>query len=296
MDLIDILTSAAFWAAAIRIASPLIFATMGELICERAGVLNLGIEGIMVAGAFAGWIAVWAGLPLWGGVAVAFAAGMAFGLLQALEENTKNRFFQGGVFANAVFFSLILIGFLYVQLSGFNGFRPYSQTWKAMMVVNGLFFLILFLVWAFRSRRTVNKTLIFSLSPLLLFFIIHFTIPDLTRESKSPGPLLEQYAQDISDEDIIISDDNSIRAVGWYLKRSNVYILGGTGELDYGLKYKDAQGRLLDISSAVALIEHNRGKTILVARKKNIARWRNQLPQPVFQERSGSAGYVIWKY
>ncbi|WP_295535599.1 ABC transporter permease [uncultured Thioclava sp.] len=83
MDLIDILTSAAFWAAAIRIASPLIFATLGELICERAGVLNLGIEGIMVAGAFAGWIAVWAGLPLWGGVAVAFAAGMAFGLLHA---------------------------------------------------------------------------------------------------------------------------------------------------------------------------------------------------------------------
>ena len=51
-----------------RIASPLIFATMGELICERAGVLNLGIEGIMVAGAFAGWLAVYLGLPLWWGV------------------------------------------------------------------------------------------------------------------------------------------------------------------------------------------------------------------------------------
>ena len=48
-------------AAAIRIASPLIFATMGELISKRAGVLNLGIEGIMVADAFAGWISVWAG-------------------------------------------------------------------------------------------------------------------------------------------------------------------------------------------------------------------------------------------
>ena len=48
-----------FWAAAIRIASPLIFATMGELICERAGVLNLGIEGIMVVGAFAGWLTVY---------------------------------------------------------------------------------------------------------------------------------------------------------------------------------------------------------------------------------------------
>lgn len=84
MDLLDILLSASFWAAAIRIASPLIFATIGELICERAGVLNLGIEGIMVAGAFAGWISVWAGLPLWGGVAVALLVGMAFGALHSV--------------------------------------------------------------------------------------------------------------------------------------------------------------------------------------------------------------------
>ena len=79
MDILDILFSAAFWAATVRIASPLIFATLGELLCERAGVLNLGIEGIMVAGAFAGWIAVWAGLPLWGGVAVAFMVGAMLG-------------------------------------------------------------------------------------------------------------------------------------------------------------------------------------------------------------------------
>ncbi|WP_460275361.1 ABC transporter permease [Celeribacter sp. ULVN23_4] len=84
MDIIDILLSVSFWAAAIRIASPLIFATMGELICERAGVLNLGIEGIMVAGAFAGWFAVLSGLPLWAGVGVALLVGMAFGFLHAV--------------------------------------------------------------------------------------------------------------------------------------------------------------------------------------------------------------------
>jgi simple sugar transport system permease protein len=84
MDILEIFLSASFWAATIRIASPLIFATMGELICERAGVLNLGIEGIMVAGAFAGWIAVWAGLPLWGGVAVAMIVGMSLGGMHAL--------------------------------------------------------------------------------------------------------------------------------------------------------------------------------------------------------------------
>lgn len=83
MEILEILLSASFWAAAVRIASPLIFATMGELICERAGVLNLGIEGIMVVGAFAGWMAVYAGTGLWVGVLVALAAGMLFGLLHA---------------------------------------------------------------------------------------------------------------------------------------------------------------------------------------------------------------------
>jgi ABC-type uncharacterized transport system permease subunit len=58
----------------LRIATPLILGTLGVLLCERAGVLNLGIEGIMVAGAFAGWLAVLPGLPLWGGVAVAALA------------------------------------------------------------------------------------------------------------------------------------------------------------------------------------------------------------------------------
>src|SRR6056297_3840091 len=82
-EIIDILLSASFWAAAVRIASPLIFATLGEMICERAGILNLGIEGIMVLGAFAGWMAVYSGAGLWTGVAVAMVAGMLFGLLHA---------------------------------------------------------------------------------------------------------------------------------------------------------------------------------------------------------------------
>ena len=53
---LDILLSASFWAAALRIATPLMFGVLGALICERAGVLNLGIEGIFTAGAMAGWM------------------------------------------------------------------------------------------------------------------------------------------------------------------------------------------------------------------------------------------------
>ena len=82
-DIADILANSAFWVAVLRIATPLILGTLGVLLCERAGVLNLGIEGIMVAGAFTGWLSVYLGAPLWGGVLVAASTGMVFGLLHA---------------------------------------------------------------------------------------------------------------------------------------------------------------------------------------------------------------------
>ena len=81
VEAFEILFTASFWVAVVRIASPLIFATMGELICERAGVLNLGIEGIMAVGAFTGWMTVYLGGDLWTGVAVAALSGALFGLL-----------------------------------------------------------------------------------------------------------------------------------------------------------------------------------------------------------------------
>ena len=80
-DLLAIVTADSFWIATLRIATPLIFGVLGVLLCERAGVLNLGIEGIMVAGAFAGWFTVYAGGDLWAGVVVAAAVGAAIGLL-----------------------------------------------------------------------------------------------------------------------------------------------------------------------------------------------------------------------
>jgi general nucleoside transport system permease protein len=83
-ETLELLAGAPFWIAVLRIATPLILGTLGVLLCERAGVLNLGIEGIMVAGAFAGWFAVYQGAGLWTGVFVAAAIGALLGALHAL--------------------------------------------------------------------------------------------------------------------------------------------------------------------------------------------------------------------
>jgi len=84
MEAFDILTTASLWAAVLRIATPLIFGVLGALICERAGVLNLGIEGIMTMGAMVGWLTVYWGGDLWAGLAMAVLAGMVMGWLHAM--------------------------------------------------------------------------------------------------------------------------------------------------------------------------------------------------------------------
>jgi simple sugar transport system permease protein len=84
IDILQILISESFWAASLRISTPLIFGVLGALLCEKSGVLNLGIEGIFVAGAMSGWLAVWLGAGLIGGVIVAGLAGAFFGLIHAI--------------------------------------------------------------------------------------------------------------------------------------------------------------------------------------------------------------------
>ena len=72
-----------FWVAVLRIATPLILGTLGVLLCERAGVLNLGIEGIMVAGAFTGWLSGLPGRAAVGRRGRGALTGIVFGLLHA---------------------------------------------------------------------------------------------------------------------------------------------------------------------------------------------------------------------
>ena len=71
-------------AATLRVATPLIFGTMGELLSERSGILNLGIEGTMFLGAFVGFTVAHTTGNLWLGFLAAVVAGILAGLLMGL--------------------------------------------------------------------------------------------------------------------------------------------------------------------------------------------------------------------
>ncbi|HVN52861.1 MAG TPA: ABC transporter permease [Anaerolineaceae bacterium] len=71
-------------AATLRVATPLIYGTLGELFCERSGVLNLGIEGTLFLGAFTGFAAAYLSGSLWIGMLAAILAGALSGWLMSL--------------------------------------------------------------------------------------------------------------------------------------------------------------------------------------------------------------------
>ena len=75
-------------AATLRNATPLVYGTVGETYAERAGVLNLGIEGTMYAGAFTGFAVAWATASPLLGLLAAIAVGILAGALMALMTVT----------------------------------------------------------------------------------------------------------------------------------------------------------------------------------------------------------------
>ena len=75
-------------AATLRVATPLLLAAIGETYIERAGVLNLGIEGTMFFGAFVGFFVADLTGSLWTGFVAAVVSGVLSGLLMAFLSVT----------------------------------------------------------------------------------------------------------------------------------------------------------------------------------------------------------------
>ncbi|TFI55672.1 ABC transporter permease [Mastigocladus laminosus UU774] len=74
----------------LRAATPLILAALGELVAEKSGILNLGVEGMMLVGAASGFIAVSVTDNIYLGFLIALFAGMAIAFIHALLTITIN--------------------------------------------------------------------------------------------------------------------------------------------------------------------------------------------------------------
>ncbi len=110
-------------ASTIRNATPLAFAALGGLFSERSGVVNIGLEGLMLVAAFAGVAGTTASGSLAVGLVVALAAGVAFALVHAVATIT----FEADQIISGTAINLLALGgtgFLLVQLYGAGGTSP----------------------------------------------------------------------------------------------------------------------------------------------------------------------------
>jgi simple sugar transport system permease protein len=115
-----VITWSALTAATLRFATPLTFAAIGGLFSERSGVVNIGLEGMMLMGAFFGiygadrtdsWVA---------GILIGAAAGAALALVHAFFSiHLRSDQIVSGTAIN--FLALGLTGYLYIDLYGTEG-------------------------------------------------------------------------------------------------------------------------------------------------------------------------------
>jgi general nucleoside transport system permease protein len=116
----------ALGAATLRYATPLTFAAIGGLYCERSGVINVALEGMLLTGAFFGiwgaiWAHSWAGSWAWlVGLATAALAGMALAAIHAVWSiHLKVDQIISGTAIN--FLALGITGYLFIDKYGDSG-------------------------------------------------------------------------------------------------------------------------------------------------------------------------------
>jgi len=119
------------FAAAVRMATPIVFASLGGIFSERVGIINVGLEGMMLTSAFSGVaITFFTGNP-WLGVLAAILAGGLLGLLHALLTVK----FIGNQIVSGTGINIFALGFTAYMSQVLWGSRGASETVQGLNVV-----------------------------------------------------------------------------------------------------------------------------------------------------------------
>ena len=158
-------------AAAVQSGTPVLYATLGEIFTEKSGVLNLGVEGAMILGALAGFIAAkFTGSPVIGFLAAGIAGSLATSI-----HGVVCLWFQGNQVVSGLALTILgaglanYLGTAYVGLSA-PGFSPLAlPVLSEIPVVGKIFFqqdllvylsyCIPFLMWLFFAKTRFGLSL-----------------------------------------------------------------------------------------------------------------------------------------
>jgi len=157
-------------SSGIRLATPYLYASMGETLSQRSGVLNLGVEGQMLLGAFTAFYVTFTTGNLWFGMLAAIITGLLMGLAMAFVSiNLQAE--QGISGIGFYLFGLGMSDLLFQKLLGtvetVSGFKPVYIPWLSdipiigeiffnqNILVYGAYFTV-FVVWFVLNKTTLG--------------------------------------------------------------------------------------------------------------------------------------------
>jgi ABC-type uncharacterized transport system permease subunit len=168
----DILT-VTFWigvlAGGIRLATPYLYAAIGETLGQRSGVLNLGVEGQMLMGAFMAFYVTLQTGNLWLGMLAAMIVGAAMGLAMAfvsINLQAEQGISGIGFYLFGLGMSTLLFQMLVGTVETVSGFQPVHIPWLSDLPVLGEIFF----------RQNVLVYIAFALVPIAQFILIKTTL------------------------------------------------------------------------------------------------------------------------
>ncbi|MGF1748858.1 lipid IV(A) 4-amino-4-deoxy-L-arabinosyltransferase [Vibrio cionasavignyae] len=169
---------------------------------------------------------------------------LTHGLLKAGEKKVKGLTIGSAI--NGLFFAVVAT---VLVVMFFMGKLPLEAS-ESYRVAVAAFILGFWAVCAFYATKTSSferKFAAYMVSPLALFALFSFAVPNTTIHSKMPEDFMTMLAPKVSDDMVLIADyPDTMSALNWYLKRSDVYLTKGMGEVDYGLEYEDSKHRYVE--------------------------------------------------
>ena len=177
---------------------------------------------------------------------------------------------------------------------------PPVEAGKALLLSAALLYFLVMLLVALKTDKPLKKIFLFALAPLMLYFSANFIMPGYVERKKAPGRFLKQQALKITDQTVIVSTDEAIRAVCWFFKRNDVFVLsdGQGGELGYGLSQAGSGHRHLYFNQFSRFVAGARQSTpvALVIEEDKYRKRGKELPEPAYVETSGENGFVFAVY
>ena len=231
-------------------------------------------------------------LPCFPGLAIL----ISLGLLEYFRREGRNLFMAGSLAIVAVSVTALVV-FVLIHTTDVFGMRLYGAGeqrawWFALIGIAALGTLA---GYAAVTSRDGRRLALLCLAPATVLFFAHFIYPAEAAPDRIPGGFLMSEADKVGKGDAVVADPEIVHAVCWFYKRSDVFLLGSGGEMDYGLTYPETRGRKLDADGFKALIEASGSNgVVLIAHTEVFDRWIGKFPEPALVV--NGRGLVLARY